>query len=59
MFKYEALVEYAETGKARHVFNAESKVDAEKRLFDIMDYLGYDVISYQIERIAQPKGESL
>lgn len=57
MLKFEALVDYDVQGKTRHVFMSENIDTAENDLLDIMDWVGYDVVSYKIEQIGQPKGE--
>ena len=55
MLKFEAMVIYSDIGKTRHVFTSESVEDSDCDLFDIMDWMGYDVISYSIEQIGQEK----
>ena len=55
MLKFEAMVIYSDIGKTRHVFTSESVEDSDCDLFDIMDWMGYDVISYTIEQIGQEK----
>ena len=57
MLKFEALVDYDIQGKTRHIFMAHNLDDAQGVVFDIMEWVGYDVISYTIEQIGQPKGE--
>ena len=55
MLKFEALVVYSDIGKTRHVYTSESVDTSECDLFDIMDWMGYDVLSYTIEQIGQEK----
>ena len=57
MLKFEALIESVKEGKTRHVFMSKNIDTAENDLLDIMEWVGYDVISYTIEQIGQPKGE--
>ena len=51
MLKFEAVVIYEDIGKTRHVYTSESVENSECDLFDIMDWMGYDVESYTIEEI--------
>ena len=53
MLKFEAMVIYSDIGKTRHVFMSESVEDSDNDLFDIIDWMGYDVISYSIKELEQ------